>query len=125
MWKFQLIPAPANTPLLPIQVSPSVAFTGDFRFDVTGGLLPSVATSGETVGAVIVTASLRYASPCNSPVNRRLLRDGTPTPKPPGGRWAGWFLTGPPRKMNPPYPENSTRWLTSLLTIASSATSSF
>ena len=59
MWKFQLIPPPTNTPLLPCHVNPNVAFTGDFSSEVTGGMLPSMAVTGDGTGPVIVTASLR------------------------------------------------------------------
>jgi len=58
MCRFHPIPAPANTPFFPCHVNPNVAFTGEVRSVVVGGRLPSSATSGDGVGAVIVTVSL-------------------------------------------------------------------
>src|SRR6478609_11492606 len=102
MFRFQPIPPPTNTPFFPIHVNPNVALTGEVRSVVVGGMLPSSATNGDAVGEAIVIVSLRYFSPCSSAVKRRLLRVGSPTPKPQRSPLARSMLSGSPRKMNPP-----------------------
>src|SRR4026209_1299318 len=82
LFRFQLIPPPTNTPLLPCHVNPNVALSGEFNSVTSGGAEASAAIRGVTLGRPNVTAPLRYRSPCSSAVNRRLLRDDTPTPKP-------------------------------------------
>src|SRR4026208_2561683 len=109
MFRFQLIPPPTNTPLLPCHVNPNVALSGEFNSVTSGGAVPSAASTGVTIGLSIVTESLRYRSPCSSAVNRRLLRDGTPTPKPYRSPLARSIPSGSPREVKPAYPQHSTR----------------
>src|SRR5262249_55043672 len=78
--------------------------------------------AGRTPLKVIV--SLFGTWPFNSPVTRRKLRDGKPTPAPHRNAPVGASkLSGCPRTSQPPYADTSTSFAASLLTIASNATS--
>src|SRR4029079_12689361 len=95
--------------------------TGEFSVVVSGDRLPYSAPTG----VVSVTVSLRQRSPCSSAVKRRLLRDGTPSPNPQRSPLLRSTPSGSPRRITPPYPDTSTRSLTSLLTSAWTAKSPF